>query len=143
MHRRPMLATGEDLVASDVLRRFPWVFASSYHPIAVKSVCLIEAPTQFKGGMIVDLFKDKGSEAEIENYRDIMLASEPGKAIASVLRKNLNLVAENYTSGTQYGSGLNSGSTEFAHLYVKASFDYAASKNLSSAIIFLMLKSNF
>ena len=83
-HRRSMLATGEDLVASDALHRLPWVCASIYHPIAVKSVCLIESPTQFKGGMIVDLFKEKGSAAE-----DIMLASEPGKAIASVLRKKM------------------------------------------------------
>ena len=75
------------MISSDALRRFPWVFAAIYHPIAVKSVCLIESPTQFKGGMIVDLYKEKGSMAEIQKYRDIMLASEPGKAIASVLRK--------------------------------------------------------
>ena len=142
-HRRPFLATGEDLISSEAIKRFPLIFSAIYHPIAVKSVCLIESPTQFKGGMIVDLYKNKGSKAEIENYRDIMLASEPGKAIASVLRKDLNKVADNYTSGTQFGSGLNHGSTEFAHLHVKAAIDFANHTNLSSAIIFLDVKTAF
>ena len=66
--------------------------------------------------MIVDLFKEKGSIEDIGNYKDIMLASEPGKAIASFLRHSLNNVVRSYTSSTQFGSGLNKGSIEFPHL---------------------------
>ena len=135
-HRRPMLAPGEDTIVSDAVKHFPCIFTAIYHPIAVKSVCLVESPIQFKGGMIVDLFKDKGSMTGIENYRDIMLASEPGKAIASTLRHELNAVAQNYASGTQFGSGLHKGSTEFSHLYVKSYIDFAVANHMSAAISF-------
>ena len=49
-----------------------------------------------------------------------MLASEPGKVIVSTIRPAVNDVAATYVSESQYGSGLNKGSTDYVHLYVKA-----------------------
>ena len=106
-HRRPLLGVGEDVIGSEVVARFPHLFASLYHPLAVKSVGLLEAPIQFKGGMIMELFKDKGPPDDIDNYRDIMLASEVGKCVVSTVRPALNDMASKYVSETQYGSGLN------------------------------------
>ena len=56
---------------------------------------------------------------------------------------HLNKVADDYVSNTQIWSGLNNGSTDFAHLYVKACLDYAALKNLSACILFLDVRTAF
>ena len=72
-----------------------------------------------------------------------MLASELGKAVISVSRPAFNKVAEEYTTSTQYGSGLHSGSTDLPHLYLKSCIDIAKHKNLSCAMLFVDVKTAF
>ena len=79
----------------------------------------------------------------MENYRDIMLASDPGKCIASTVRGHVNTVARSFVNNTQYGSGLNKGNAEYAHLYVKAAVDCAEIRSLSVSVLFLDVKTAF
>ena len=46
-------------------------------------------------------------------------------------------IAKMMVSGTQFGSGLNGGTTEFAHMYVRAAMDAAGATGRSCAIVFL------
>ena len=43
------------------------------------------APADWRDGIIVSLYKNKGSKAECSNYRPITLLSVPGKVFAHVL----------------------------------------------------------
>ena len=106
------------------------MFASIFHPILVKATCLISPPIQMRGGMIYDLYKNKGTTSVVDSYRDIMLANESSKTMTATIRPQLNDVAKKYITNTQYGSGLNHGCTESAHLYVKACIDYSTIKNI-------------
>ena len=72
-----------------------------------------------------------------------MLASEVGKTLHSILRPELNKVSQNKSTGTQWGSGLNSGSTESAHLYVKACMDIAQHKSKSLILLCLDVKTAY
>ena len=63
--------------------------AKIFYPLAVKVFARIQPPLQWKGGMICDLFKGKGSPALINSYRDVLLSDDDGKAVQRILRKNL------------------------------------------------------
>ena len=75
-----------------------------------------------------------------DSYGDITLAAESGKVIQATARPALNDVVENYIENTQFGSGLNDGTIEMAHLYARACIDLARHRDLSLALILLMLK---
>ena len=59
-----------------------------------------------------------------------MLSSDAGKAIQGIARPSLNGVVAEEAVGTQWGSGLNQGATETAHLYVKAVIGVAEVKKV-------------
>ena len=83
--------------------------AKNFYPLVVKVFVRIQPPLQWKGGMICDLFKGKGSPALINLYRDILLSDDDGKAVQRILRKSLFPLAMNLRAYTQFGGGLHGG----------------------------------
>ncbi len=112
-------AGGEDRIRGVLSRRFPRVFACLYYPLIFKSACLLSPPLQWRGGVLQELFKNKGSSFLPGGYRDIMLGAVPGKCFTSHVRSHLVPVARVLCGGSQFGSGLNGGETAFAHLSVR------------------------
>ncbi len=82
-------ACGEGLLVSDVFKTFPYHLAVAFYPLVVKTFVRIQPPLQWKGGMICDLFKNKGSPALIQSYRDILLMDDDGKGVQRLVRKKL------------------------------------------------------
>ena len=78
--RKPALELGAKTVyvASCVVGS-PGFSLVLYFPLIFKSACLASPPLQWRGGVLQELFKNKGSSAFSCNYRDIMLGSVLGK----------------------------------------------------------------
>ena len=142
-HRRPWKACGEDLIGAEIYKHFAREVLPIFLPIAFKSVVLQDSPIIFKDGCAFDLYKGKDEPEVPDSYRDITLAAESGKIIQATVRPARNDVVENYTENTQYGSGLNDGTTEMAHLYARACIDLARHRDLSLALIFIDVKTAF
>ena len=84
-----------------------------------------------------------GLPSKCASYRDILLGAESGKVVQSIVRPVLNEIVEEYTAETQYGSGLNNGTTETAHLYARACIDLAKMRALSVGLLFIDVKTAF
>ncbi len=108
-----------------------------------KSACLLSPPLQWRGGVLQELFKNKGSSFLPGGYRDIMLGAVPGKCFTSHVRALIVPIAKVLCGGSQFGSRLNGGETAFAHLYVRLFFDYCRHHNLSCANIFMDIVTAF
>jgi len=134
---------GEDLVPGIFLKLFPKFCTAIFYPIFIKSFNFLAPPIQWKGGMLQELFKNKGSSSDKSNYRDIMLGSIPGKKCFSTLRKCLIPFASSIVGLSQFGSGFNGGETAFAHLYLRLIFDYAKKIQTSCCVLFLDVSSAF
>ena len=117
----------------------PKAIAAAYHPIHVKASMRIEAPTQWVGGCLANLYKGKGSTTGIENHRDATVACTDGKQFGSHLRTNLIAPMRELIGQSQYGGGFNGASCDMAHLHVTEPLAFAMLKNKSAAIIFLDL----
>ena len=72
-------APGEDLCSGNVLSAFPFDFMRIYYPLVLKTYVRIQPPIQWKGGMLHQLFKGKGSSSVCSTFRDVMLACVDGK----------------------------------------------------------------
>ena len=72
-------APGEDLCSGNVLSRFSLDLMQIYYPLILKTFIRIQPPIQWKGGMLQELFKGKGSSSICSNFRDVMLACVDGK----------------------------------------------------------------
>ena len=139
-HSKQDKAMGEDVVGGEVLKHFPNEIAKKLYPLFVKANARCGNPIMVKGGQLYELFKGKGMRDLVENFRDIMLASDSGKAVQSLVRPVYNRETQTESTQTQWGSGLNHGSTETAHMYIKASIDHAKQLKKSIAILCVDVK---
>ena len=136
-------ACGEGKLVSDVFKFFGPTMAELFFPLVVKTCTRIQPPLQWKGGMICDLFKGKGSPALINSYRDILLSDHDGKAVQRFLRARLFPTAQLLSADTQFGGGLHGGETAIAHLYLRLFIDSTLFLKLSSSVIFFDVVSAF
>ncbi len=139
----PNRTFGEDTIPGIFLKKYPNLMATLYYPIVVKSCVRIRPPLQWRGGMLQELFKNKGSSADCECYRDILLGNISGKSVTKIIRKRVMPHARKICHHTQYGSGFNGGETAFAHLYIRMVFDMCKHNHLSAAFIFMDIVTAF
>jgi len=136
-------ACGEGLLVSDVFKMFPYHLAVIFYPLVVKTFVRIQPPLQWKGGMICDLFKNKGSPALIQSYRDVLLMDDDGKGVQRLVRKKLFPLANVLCIDSQCGGGLNGGETAIAHLYLRLFVYFINNSQKSGAIVFYDVCSPF
>jgi len=128
---------GENRMSGKLTKVFNHAFAVLYYPVLLKSTVRVSYPLQWKGGLLSELFKNKGLRHLIDNYRDIFLGDFNGKAAFKILRRVLIPLCVGIVGHSQYGSGFNGGETAFAHLHLRLFSDYAAHHNVSSSILFV------
>ena len=136
-------APGESLVCGNVLRRFCQELMCVYYPLVLKMYMRIQPPLQWKGGMLHERHKGKGSSGNTKNYRDVMLAEDDGKDAAKYVRHKLLDRARGIVLNTQFGGGFNGGETSFAHLYVRCVVEASAHQGKCCSSLFLDVVSAF
>ena len=87
-------AAGEENIVGKINSVFPCLMACLFYPIVIKSICRLRPPLQWRGGMLHELYKNKGSSADKKCYRDIMLGNICGKGVSKIIRSRI-LVAIN------------------------------------------------
>ena len=85
----------------------------------------------------------KGSQSDITNYRDVMVADASGKTATGLLRDAAVPMVSAMVGDTQLGAGSNHGSTATAHLMARAYVDIAQVRKVSVALLFVDLRSAF
>ena len=92
---------GEDLITVESLQSkacIEWL-----HRVVVPTSRGEEAPRDWQDGIVVPLYKGKGSRQECDNSRGITLLSIPGKVYARVIQHRLVQSAERRWSENQNG----------------------------------------
>jgi hypothetical protein len=84
------------------LHDFPEEMARIQFPLVLKSFVRVQPPLQWKGGMLCELCKMKGSPSSCGNYRDVMLADDAGKAVGKLIRQRLLPHAVALSVNTQF-----------------------------------------
>ena len=134
-------APGIDWVAPAALQQMCQQSSAALHQFMLKVWILGAEPLQGKGGLLHPIAKKEVSQ-KIEGMRGIMLIDGLGKLIHTHLRRQFSPALESMRLPLQLG-GFARSSTLFATTYVRAFTQLAARQSLSSAVIFVDIRSAF
>ena len=131
-----------DGIPSDMGRRFPHLLARTFVHLVWKQQLLVQEPVTFKGGILVQAFKGKGSPSLCENYRALMVSSILAKANHRALRGESMKSFETYRLPLQIGGLAGRSVAQGAHCLIS----FAAMcrrKHKSYAVLFVDIKQAF
>ena len=132
-------AAGEYNIVAEALRLNPPVLARIYHPLYVKVALRIAEPLQWRGNMISELWKRKGSQTMCPNYRDIAIGDVVGKVNHRLLRQRLHKYLAKAAGYHQFaGVG-----TDFPAHIVREIIALARRRQMSLLLLFLDIAGAF
>eukprot|EP00435_Cladocopium_sp_Y103_P054886 s686_g18.t1 len=126
----------------DVLKCGGLAVAKVLAPLMIKSAWHMREPLAWKGGLLVPLFKGKGSPCDPQAYRSIFLSDICAKVHHAKLRKSLAEVWTYDNPLIQLG-GRKGCSTDIAHHMLHAHLSWAKDTNTSCALLFVDLQAAF
>ncbi len=130
---------GPDHLPDSLFAAAPAAMAEFFHPLVVKMAMRIQKPIQLKGGVMVDLYKGKGSASNCKNSRGILISDALGKHLQKTDSDSVKDAYDRYVPENQCG---NIG-TEYATHIVREFQRWARANGLSSLILFMDLISAF
>ena len=142
LSQNPRKAPGPDGIPSDLCRYGAAAFAPQLHSVLCKAFLHGVEPAAYKGGNLCAIFKGKGSEEEAGGYRGIILADSFPKVAHAWTRSRLLPTLQQRRTIGQLG-GLPSQQTITAAQLVRLHSQIGQSKSLSTATLFLDLRSAF
>ena len=126
----------------DVLKAGGFTMAQALLPLMTKAAWHMHEPISWKGGLLVPLFKGKGSPQDAKGYRSIFISDVCGKIHHSHLRKTLVCDWSTHADLIQQG-GKQGCSTDIAHHLLHAYFAWARAHSVSCAMLFVDLHAAF
>ena len=81
--------TGPDGIPDEVFAIFARQMSRIYGPLYMKAFLRLDAPIQFAGGILHELFKGSGAGDNVDNWRSILCSNSAGKRMHRVLRPRL------------------------------------------------------
>ena len=126
----------------DILKAGGIQMAKLLTPLLVKASWHMREPLNWKGGLLIPLFKGKGSPAEPSAYRSIFLSDICAKIHHSHMRKELAQVWSQEADLIQLG-GKKGCSTDVAHHFLHAHLSWSRARNVSCGILFVDLQAAF
>ena len=126
----------------DVIKSGGYAMAQILTPLLAKANWHMHEPLNWKGGLLVPLFKGKGSPVDPSAYRSIFLSDICAKVHHANMRQRLAEIWNKDASLIQLG-GRKGCSTDVAHHMLHAHLAWARVANVSCAILFVDLQSAF
>ena len=135
-------APGPGLLPIDVLKAGGPTIAQLLLPLLTKANCHLREPLAWKGGLLIPLFKGKGSPQNAASYRSIFLSDACAKIHHSHIRKSL-ADAWSMTNDVIQQGGKKGCSTDIAHHLLHSYFAWARAHSTSCALLFVDLHAAF
>eukprot|EP00435_Cladocopium_sp_Y103_P075677 s462_g62.t1 len=134
-------AAGLDTVAPATVRQACIDDSEALHQLFMKAWLLGAEPIQYKGGLLHAIGKKDGG-CQVHQMRGIMLVDIAGKMLHALLRRQFLPALLHHRHPLQLG-GFPRKSIVFATHYVRSVVALAAAQHLSSAILFVDIRSAF
>jgi hypothetical protein len=136
-------ALGEDLLGAELDKIGAEEIAGSLRPLTTKIYENAWVSSQLRGTHLFACPKPGGQHGLAKGYKDVVIAELNAKVLGSQIRDQSIGAVREIALETQYGSGLNGGSIQTAHLHLRAYADHAQLHGLSCAILFADLAGAF
>ena len=135
-------ATGVDGLGAELWRNDVAQMAMRLYPLLLKSAVRQQSIPELSGGWLLPLWKGKGSPAQMEGYRAILLEPTVARAFSKAWRGKLVSGLERIAAPLQYGGRAGLGITPL-HMMLHLWQSNAAATKASLGLIFVDIKSAF
>lgn len=142
MKQKPNKAPGPDGISSNVCRYGAVALSPHLHGLMLKAFLSAVEPCRHKGGYLVPIWKQKGSQNEAASYRGILLSDSFGKVYHAWLRRRLLPTMLQRRALGQLG-GLPSQQTTSGIQILRLHGRLGRAKRVSTAVVFVDLRSAF
>ena len=139
---QPGTAPGLDAIPADLLVAAPKQCAKLLWPVMLKAATSMVQPIFWRGGILYDAWKRKGSTSSPENYRSLFVSSVPGKVYHRVLRRKLMQQTPGAMDPNHHGSTGGS-SVLLPSLLVISHERWGAAENVGTAALYLDVRSAY
>lgn len=129
-------APGCDSIPSALCNTYSRQISRLLYPLLLKQAVSLEEALEFKGGLLVAAYKNKGRTDDVRSYRGLMLTSILGKTIRSAYRERMLNVYYEFTADGHF-SARNRGNVGQAALTLRLFLRYSKNLQKSCGIIFL------
>eukprot|EP00435_Cladocopium_sp_Y103_P014531 s2025_g3.t1 len=126
----------------EVLKAGGEVMCHHLAPLFAKAILHQQEPLHWKSGLLIPLFKGKGSTRSPDSYRSIFLSDSIAKVHHGTLRRRLVEAWNDNTEVIQYG-GKKGYATDLAHHILNAFVAWGRAHNTSVGLLFIDLQSAF
>ena len=110
-------AAGSDQVLNEYIKNSAELMLPVYENLFNLILQTGEFPSAWTSGVIIPLYKKKGSEKDPDSHRGISLLSCLGKAFTSVLSRRLSLYLEDHDLLGEEQAGFRSGYSTMDHVF--------------------------
>ena len=100
------------------------------------------APSQWRGGRLIDLYKGKGDPSVTDNSRGLLIADHASKVFTGLLRKRVEPYYMSYIPREQFGCASARGTVFATHL-LRSFIDYCSILSASFFVLFIDLSKAF
>ena len=135
-------ACGLDGVPSDLLPAAPTRLALVLQPLFIKSMITGAQPTQWRGGILFEAYKNSGASSLVDNYRSLYISSFLGKAYHKTVRAMIGDEIEQLLHPLHCGTRRAS-PVSFPAIFVVAMQRYCKAKGHSCATLYVDTKSAY
>ena len=139
---KPHRAAGTDCIVPELCKYATKWFADYLAPLYVKCSWYNNEPIQWKGGILYEVFKNKGSHKDPENFRGILVSSHVAKAHHNAFRKLALPYHLQSADPLQFGGTPGRGVDQPSHT-VRSFLRIIQKSRLSGAVFFLDIKSAY
>ena len=137
-------AAGEDLVYNEYIKHSTPLLSKTYCKLFNKVLDTGDIPDEWVNGLILPLYKGRGSETDCNNYRGITLLSCVGKLFTSILNDRLSEFIESNKILSENQAGFRKYHSTLDHIFVlKSLIDVYAAHNRKLFCAFVDFKKAF
>ena len=110
-----------DMIPGEALQACPSQCALALHALYLKAAVGLQQPLQWRGGVLYECWKQKGSWAEVKNHRSLYISSVVGKLYHRIYRDKTQPQLQEVLHGLHLGSKRRTPLT-FAAIYLLGHF---------------------
>lgn len=139
---QPHRAAGPDALVPELCKYAAKYMAAYLYPLFVKAALYQSEPVHFKGGILCEVYKNKGPTTDPNSFRGILVSSQIAKCFHSMFRDQALPAFTQNTDGLHCG-GRPGRPVEFSAQGVRLFHALCAQQGRSSAILFIDIKSAY
>ena len=109
-----------------------------FGPVVLKTILRVEAPLQWIGGLLHELYKGSGVASAMQNWRQILCSNSGGKRLHAIVRPGVFAFADTWLSDTQCGGRPGQG-IDFSSHIVKSFIDLLFFRRSSGFLLFVII----